>query len=304
MIPSLLVRFQRQPIQTTFLCCVLIIHILFLLVILISPNFSIRKKEHKQLIVKTVLPRSAIQTIPSEKKSARAVPAVKKTTVQSPPQQKKQPATAPEPKKQEPAATETPKPKTNPLQQKKEPLPVRKQTKEHAPASKKEPAIADKRISSSKPIAQQKKPPVQNRAKISDSLLQELEDSIAKIENKSDKAAVSKTTPTHKKTLAPIALQIDSASSDEASLEEGNYTAALVNHLHQALSLPDYGEVKIQLSLRQDGTVAKVVVLKTQSEKNRQYLENNLPRLRFPRFEGTYANKKESTFVLTFCNEL
>jgi hypothetical protein len=85
---------------------------------------------------------------------------------------------------------------------------------------------------------------------------------------------------------------------------QSDYTDILVEHLHQSLSLPDYGEVKIQLSLRQDGTVVKVIVLKTQSEKNKQYLESNLLRLRFPRFDGAYANKKEYTFILTFCNEL
>jgi hypothetical protein len=158
-------------------------------------------------------------------------------------------------------------------------------------------------VSKSKPTPAKKTPPPQNRAKISDSLLQELEESIAKIESKSDKGAAAKRAPDKSKTFAPILLQIDSPLGNDASGEEGDYTDALVSHLHHSLSLPDYGEVKIQLSLRQDGSVAKLVVLKTQSEKNKQYLESNLPRLKFPRFDGAYANKKEYTFILTFCNE-
>ena len=130
----------------------------------------------------------------------------------------------------------------------------------------------------------------------SDSLLKELEESIAKI----DKKSVAKTTPPSK-AIAPIPLQIDLHSSDFE--EDADYTALLIRELHESLRLPDFGEVKIQLSLRQDGSVVKVVVLKAQSEKNKQYLESNLMRLKFPRFEGTYSNKKECTFILTFCNE-
>ncbi len=293
MFTALLARFRRDPIQSTILLSVLTTHVIFLLVILISPQFAPRKKEHKPLIVKTIIPKSAAKTVAVEKKSPRSNPVPKAAT---PLPQK------PQVKKQELPKTQN-KPKLEP---KKEapPAPMKKQqTAKPAPAVKKEPAIADKTLSKAKPSEQKKIPPAPPRAKISDSLLQELEESIAKIENKSDKTKLSQSAHTNKAPLAPIALQIDAIAND-SSEDESNYTDALVKHLHQALSLPDYGEVKIQLSLRQDGTVAKVIVLKTQSERNRHYLESNLPRLKFPRFDGAYANKKESTFVLTFCNEL
>jgi hypothetical protein len=74
--------------------------------------------------------------------------------------------------------------------------------------------------------------------------------------------------------------------------------------LHSSLHLPDFGAVKIELTLRQDGTVAKLKVLKTESEKNKQYLETHLVRLTFPYLKGAYAKQGEFTFVLNFCNEL
>ncbi len=292
MLTSLLARFRKDPIQSTILLSVLITHVVFLLVILISPQFAPRKKDHKPLIVKTFIPKAAAKIAAVEKKSPRSIPAPKAAT---PLPQK------PQVKKQELPKTQN-KPKLEP---KKEatPAPVKKQAAKPAPAVKKEPAIADKTFRKAKQTEPKKTPPPPNRAKISDSLLQELEESIAKIENKSDKTKLSQSTHANKAPLAPIALQIDAMTND-SSEEESDYRSALVNHLHRALSLPDYGEVKIQLSLRQDGTVAKVIVLKAQSEKNRQYLESNLPRLKFPRFDGAYANTNESTFVLTFCNEL
>lgn len=78
-----------------------------------------------------------------------------------------------------------------------------------------------------------------------------------------------------------------------------SYQDTLVSYLHQSLNLPEYGEVKIALTLRDDGSVAKVVVLKAESVKNKEYLEKNLPLLKFPRPEG-----KEHVFVLTFINEI
>lgn len=84
-------------------------------------------------------------------------------------------------------------------------------------------------------------------------------------------------------------------------IETSDYQELLVSYLHQMLNLPDYGEVRIQLTLSEDGTVTKMVVLKTESQKNKEYLERNLPMLKFPRL---FSNKKEETFMLTFCNEI
>ncbi len=245
------------------------IHLTFVLILLIAPPFAFRKKSHKPLIVKTVTikpPPVQIASVEKRKVSATALPAApapQKTAVQAPP-----------------------------------PPAVKKAVKKSpTPVSKKEPAIANKTLSQAKPKSAP--PPSPPRAKISDSLIRELEESIAKIENKSDKG----TARSRKISVAPIALQIDMTDAFQYSdAKEGDYTDLLVSHLHQYLTLPEYGEVKIQLSLQQDGTVGKIVVLKAESEKNKKYLESNLPRLRFPRFEGSYAKKKESTFILTFCN--
>jgi hypothetical protein len=288
--PTLLARFAVSPLLNVFLFIIVVLHALFLLVLLISPTFVFHKKQHKPLIVKTVVPKPLAKTVTLEKKN----PCQNSASAASPspkPVQK----TAPIPKQQQMTKAQTPPKKGE----------SSKTTAQKSASSvKKEPAIADKQISKIKQPAAQKDPPPQNRAKISDSLMKELEESIAKIENKSDKGA-SKKTPLSRKTLAPIALQIDTPS--HALLNEaegsGDYIAVLVGHLHQCLSLPDYGEVKIQLSLLQDGTVCKVIVLKAQSEKNKQYLESSLPQLKFPRFDGAYAGKTEWTFVLTFCNE-
>ncbi len=243
------------------LVSVYILHFLFLFTILLQPTFLSHKKKHKPLIVNTIVPKPAFKALATAKPSPK--PAIAPLAAKS---KDTSPSVAPVSKK-EITAPATP--------------------------IKKEPAVANKTLNPSKQTSKNTVP--QPRAKISDALLKELEESIAKIENNSDKSIASKKT-----TAPPITLQIDRLNGQEANHEqqENDYTAILIDYLHHSLSLPEYGEVKIQLSLREDGSVAKVIVLKAQNEKNRRYLENNLPHLRFPSFKG-----KEQTFVLTFCNE-
>ncbi len=261
MLEALIKRFRKNPLQNSLLLSILSFHLIFLLAILFLSPDSFQKKERKHLIVRTVIEPPKPKITPTQK-------AIPRPAAPAPPSPKK----APEVKKQIAA--------TPPASAKKT-------------AAAKEPAIADKKLTPAKQAV-----PPSPRAKISDNLLKDLEESIAKIENKSDKALINK-----KAFSAPIALQIDSLAENDINSAESSYTDTLIGYLHEALSLPDYGEVKIQLSLRQDGTVVKVVVLKAKNEKNRLYLENNLPRLKFPRFDSSLTNKKEHTFVLTFCNE-
>lgn len=247
----------RPPLLRFLIRSVYVAHLLFLFLLLICPAQLFRKKKQQPLRINTVAlaPPVKVATPPAPK------PAV----------QKQPPAVA------KPAPPPAAKPKPQPAPPK--------------PEVKKQPAIADK-TPAAKPAA--KAPPQENRAKISDALLKQLQQDIEKIEQKSDKA---KEAPKGKMALpAPLALQIDMAS-------EGNYADSLLHHLHGALKLPEFGEVKLQLTLRQDGTVAKISVLGTQSEANRKYLQQELPKMRFPRFDHELKGKHEYVFVLTFCNE-
>ena len=140
----------------------------------------------------------------------------------------------------------------------------------------------------------------------SQDLINDLEEMIAKIEKKQDKIEKNQ------KINVPNALnslEIDKIKkTDEpfATFSEANddgYEKMLIETLRHSLHLPDYGEVKIQLTLNKDGSVVNLVVVKAQSEKNKFYLENNLMHLRFPSLQETPDNKKQRTFLLVFCNE-
>ncbi len=83
----------------------------------------------------------------------------------------------------------------------------------------------------------------------------------------------------------------------ESSDEE--YISFLIGYLQECLQLPDVGEVKIQISLRKDGSVETMKVMHTESAKNRKYLEEHLPNLSFPRIPGSSSH----SFLITFCNK-
>src|SRR5579872_7503127 len=155
----------------------------------------------------------------------------------------------------------TPAPKKDPLKEKRVPI-----------TEKKAPSIA-KKSESVKPLPKPKKSPPDFEP-LPDNLLQELEESIAKIEGKRDNLYAKE------KPLSRAPLQIDAFNPREVSANEGEeteYQQSLVQCLHQSLNLPEFGEVKIQLTLSQSGTVEKVVVMKAESEKNKKYLEMHLP---------------------------
>lgn len=152
------------------------------------------------------------------------------------------------------------------------------------------PRTVAKKMNTPPPAAQKpKKAPVNSALS---SLAKELEKSIAQMEPTS-----------HEKRSAPLS-KIAKLQIDAPEKEESDYEASLTRYLHTALHLPDFGAVKMQLTVSQDGTITKLLVLKAESEENRKYLEKHIPLLHFPPLQGEYAKDKTHTFVLTFCNEL
>ncbi len=163
-----------------------------------------------------------------------------------------------------------------------------------APTKKAAPAPAPKKASS---------PPAPKQNAEVQKLLSSLEESLTRIESKS--------APTKKTTAAPAAsfdvpkwsgkLMMESEGDD---ISDPGYENHLIGYLRSILNLPEVGEVKIRLTLQNNGAFVKLQVLRAQSAKNRSYLEVELPHLHFPRLTGALSHEKQHIFVITFCNEL
>jgi hypothetical protein len=133
-------------------------------------------------------------------------------------------------------------------------------------------------------------------------LLNELQESIAKIETNRDNIL-----PAHTISVPnPIsALKADRYQIQSENVEEGGfvYRDMLVHYLKDALHLPGYGTVKVELTLNYSGDVQNLAVIYSDSEINRLYLQQTLQNLSFPQFIGELCNKKTYTFCLTFCSD-
>ncbi len=82
-----------------------------------------------------------------------------------------------------------------------------------------------------------------------------------------------------------------------------SYATLMMQRLQTALSLPEEGDVKLQLTLNADGKVLQLTILQSQSDRNSEYLSQVLPTLIFPGFTGDLQGRKQHTFTLTVCHD-
>jgi outer membrane biosynthesis protein TonB len=95
------------------------------------------------------------------------------------------------------------------------------------------------------------------------------------------------------------------AASSRQGLTEDElaYCDELMSHLKLHLSLPDYGEVTVKLTLSRQGTVLRVKTISSENQKNRSYIEEKLPSVHFPSFRQHFANESSHEFLIILCNE-
>jgi len=103
-------------------------------------------------------------------------------------------------------------------------------------------------------------------------------------------------------------LQIDAFAQDMLamsnwSVKEINYQDEVINVLKSSLRLPDFGALKIELTIRKNGKVEKVKILSSESAKNRQYVEQNMTQIQFSAFGNQFEGQESVTFPIILNNE-
>lgn len=138
-------------------------------------------------------------------------------------------------------------------------------------------------------------------------LVAKAQESIAKITGSRDKIP-SKTANSTPVLHAITHLEIDSLSEIKGDISlsryEMSYREELASRLKLLLRLPEYGDVKVNLTLDRTGKVSKVAIVNADSMVNRKYIEKTLPGLSFPAFGTHYASAAEYTFSITLSNEI
>lgn len=141
-------------------------------------------------------------------------------------------------------------------------------------------------------------------------LLKNAKESIAKIDKSAHKftasdAAVSsqKIVPGKIEKLQIEGLPSSGGSKVTFTKQEAGYRDELISRLKLLLRLPEYGEVKVNLTLERSGKVAKVSIVSAESAANKKYIEKTLPTISLPAFGDNFPNQSQYTFVITLSNE-
>lgn len=105
-------------------------------------------------------------------------------------------------------------------------------------------------------------------------------------------------------TLQVDALPVAGAGgAEDWGTKEVSYSGEVAARLKKALRLPDYGAVKIHLTLDRTGKVVKVEIVQSESSKNKAYVESKIPTLLFPPFGQRFKDASQNTFVITLQND-
>lgn len=95
----------------------------------------------------------------------------------------------------------------------------------------------------------------------------------------------------------------DEGGASTWGTKEASYSDEVAYRLKMNLKLPDYGAVKIRLTIDRAGKVLKVETLKSESNKNKTYVESKVPTLLFPSFGQKFQGVPQNTFVITLQND-
>lgn len=221
-------------------------------------------------------PRLVVQSVPLKPTKAPPFtpPAPMPEAPPLPPEpvQPEPPAPAPEPvAKPEPVVQEEPAPpKAAPKAKSPKEQPAKKTKKKTPPPKKSSPE------------------PKSNAKKISSDKLAQARANLNKVSHSS--------TP-----LASVAA-VDKGN-DIGSTPEQRYEEALATRLKSLLTLPDYGDVRVKVTLNREGHVQSVQVINAKSEENRAYVAKILPTVKFPPFGNYFSSQSSHTFQLVLSND-
>lgn len=325
----------EDPLLRRIVIFVLSFHVLFLFLIAIEATLIPREKPRERMLIHTVSftqpitanvpkikPTSAPPSLPAI--HPEPLPSIEENPLplEQKVQKEKQPMVIPnaEPqaekskieKKPAQVKKESGKKETVKKEAKKDKKVAKTQPKKDSAPSKKESVTSKKSEKSTKtttpPLTNMKKETVLEAAKEKQqALLQKAKSSIAKLDRQYVALAES-ATATAPTLLKPLGkMQIDALPGPDSesilSDREVGYVDELVSRLKLLLRLPEYGEVKVKLTLERSGKVAKVVINGSKSEANRKYVEKTLPSLNFPSFGNNFSTESSYTFTLVLSNE-
>lgn len=87
------------------------------------------------------------------------------------------------------------------------------------------------------------------------------------------------------------------------NVKESAYRDELAMRLRLSLKLPEYGEVKVKLTIDRTGKITSTKILSFQSAKNASFIEQNLPKIKMPPFGDNFKGSSDYDFTIVLSNE-
>lgn len=157
------------------------------------------------------------------------------------------------------------------------------------PKASKQPAPVTKPKTTAKPIVKKEQPKKEQPNPNQQKLISMMQQSLNRLETGG--AQERHTAQSSRATIGALA--------SEALSFEAKYEEELVIYLESLLSLPEKGDVKLKLTLKREGNVQKIDILKTTSESNKKYVESTLIPCCFPSFGSHFKGEIAHTFTIT-----
>jgi len=256
-----------------------------------------------------IKPPTPKPTTPKKTTPAKTTPVkpVVKTKPKPPVKPKPTPKPAPTPKA--PTKTENTKAAAKTEKDNADKIVADKKAAEKVAAEKKaaDKIVAEKRVAAELQLKKEAEQQAAVKARQQE-LLSQAQERIAKIGQSRDKVTTNKLAALSESSIPATitSLHVDAVSSGSTPLNdrEITYRDELASRLKLLLKLPEYGEVKVKLTLGRAGKVVKVEVLSAESTINRKHIEKTLPNLTFPSFGTNFGELQQYTFAVTLSNEL
>ncbi|MCH1429179.1 MAG: hypothetical protein L7U87_00305 [Chlamydiales bacterium] len=127
----------------------------------------------------------------------------------------------------------------------------------------------------------------------------------SKKENKPKKKPQKKETPNTGKPQKTVQTPAKAPpkTTHESFDKNQEYQQELVEILRAFLRLPEEGNVKFSLTINRNGIVESIEVNNSHSAKNRSYITEKVPELKFPSFGMSFFGQKNHTFLLNLSND-
>jgi outer membrane biosynthesis protein TonB len=272
-----------------------------------SPIAHQQNEEAEEVIEET--PAPTVEEAPKEEYIAKEEPAQPEPITEEPPppqpspkpqpkpQPKVQPEAKPKPKPKpqpKPKVKQTPKPKQTPKKQQAKPKAQAKPQKKQAttPAKKTTPQIDTRALEQKRSLIDEALKSLDRATEVKSSV------------QGSSSSSFSSKAPSKISTLASDSLVAIASEGETFTGRERSYYDELVSRLQLTLKLPEYGDVKLKLTLSRQGQVTKVTVMSSKSKKNKDYIEKMIPKISFPKFGDNFGSENAHTFLLRLRNDL